>query len=62
MLKHFDMLHCKPISTPTLTSCKFPIEGVTRNAKETGKIIHISHNIYMPHWIYKTFLVALILI
>ena len=34
LLKDFGMPHCKPISIPTLTSCKLSIEDVTKSTKK----------------------------
>ena len=43
VLKRFDMLHCKPISTPMSTPCKLSIEDASRPIKERDKMLNVHY-------------------
>ena len=43
VLKRFDMLHCKPISTPMSTPCKLSIEDAPRTIKERDEMLNVPY-------------------
>ena len=43
ILKRFDMLHCKPISTPLTTTCRLSLDDAPKTTKESLEMENVPY-------------------